>query len=367
MEVKAGHKRTEVGVIPEDWEVKRLDELGVWKGGMTPSMQNPAFWFNGNVPWISSGDVKSALLKKTGFSVTSIAIKQGATTLLPARAIVVVTRGGILRKYLPVAMNVVPMTINQDIKALIPREEFCASFLLHALIGYGNRILARCMKTGTTVESVEFRWLKDFTIPVPSLVEQRAIAKALSDVDALLGALERLVAKKRDLKQAAMQQLLTGQTRLPGFHGAWQAMEFDPTGLGGPCHQDDDCPSPKPEPPPPSSCDVYWFLCGFGGPPLRRNPGLTLTLWDDTHPAANNGPQQSQPQKSPQNPQPPKPLVSPNACLYWQAANWWGRGLGLGFTASGAGVEVGVPLLIVNLASTTLQSSFCSGGGATHW
>ena len=52
--------------------------------------------------------------------------------------------------------------------------------------------------------------------------EQRAIAEALSDVDGLLGGLDRLIAKKRDLKQAAMQQLLTGQTRLPGFHGEWE-------------------------------------------------------------------------------------------------------------------------------------------------
>ena len=54
------------------------------------------------------------------------------------------------------------------------------------------------------------------------LTEQRAIAEALSDVDGLLGGLDRLIAKKRDLKQAAMQQLLTGQTRLPGFHGEWE-------------------------------------------------------------------------------------------------------------------------------------------------
>jgi type I restriction enzyme S subunit len=57
---------------------------------------------------------------------------------------------------------------------------------------------------------------------VPPLPEQRAIAEALSDVDGLLGGLDRLIAKKRDLKQAAMQQLLTGQTRLPGFHGEWE-------------------------------------------------------------------------------------------------------------------------------------------------
>ena len=61
-----------------------------------------------------------------------------------------------------------------------------------------------------------------FRCSVPSTAEQRAIAEALSDVDALLGGLDRLIAKKRDLKQAAMQQLLTGQTRLPGFHGEWE-------------------------------------------------------------------------------------------------------------------------------------------------
>jgi type I restriction enzyme S subunit len=63
--------------------------------------------------------------------------------------------------------------------------------------------------------------LRPFPIQLPALPEQRAIAAALSDVDGLLGALDRLIAKKRDLKQAAMQQLLTGQTRLPGFKGEW--------------------------------------------------------------------------------------------------------------------------------------------------
>ena len=64
--------------------------------------------------------------------------------------------------------------------------------------------------------------LRTMTLPLPPLPEQRAIATALSDVDGLLGGLDRLIAKKRDLKQAAMQQLLTGQTRLPGFHGEWE-------------------------------------------------------------------------------------------------------------------------------------------------
>jgi type I restriction enzyme S subunit len=72
--------------------------------------------------------------------------------------------------------------------------------------------------------------LRDMLIPIPPLPEQRAIAAALSDVDALLDGLDRLIAKKRDLKQAAMQQLLTGQTRLPGFHGEWEVKRLGEVG-----------------------------------------------------------------------------------------------------------------------------------------
>jgi type I restriction enzyme S subunit len=221
-ELRKGYKQTEVGLIPVEWAVEKLDELGAWKGGMTPSMRNQSYWANGNVPWISSGDVKSAQLKETAYSITKTAVRQGTTTLLPANSIVIVARSGILRKYLPVASNVVPMAINQDIKALIPLGRYIPAFLAYSIVGSSPRILARCMKAGTTVESIEFRWLKAFTIAMPPKAEQSAIAEALSDLDGLLSGLDRLIAKKRDLKQAAMQQLLTGQTRLPGFHGEWE-------------------------------------------------------------------------------------------------------------------------------------------------
>lgn len=75
---------------------------------------------------------------------------------------------------------------------------------------------------GTTFREITLADLRNLKILVPPPPEQRAIAEALSDVDGLLAALDRLIAKKRDLKQAAMQQLLTGQTRLPGFHGDWE-------------------------------------------------------------------------------------------------------------------------------------------------
>ncbi|TXI74246.1 MAG: restriction endonuclease subunit S [Dokdonella sp.] len=76
--------------------------------------------------------------------------------------------------------------------------------------------------TGGAQQSLNRNFIYPIPVRIPSPEEQKAIAAALSDVDALLGALDRLIAKKRDLKQAAMQQLLTGQTRLPGFSGKWE-------------------------------------------------------------------------------------------------------------------------------------------------
>lgn len=82
--------------------------------------------------------------------------------------------------------------------------------------------LREVVATGNGQPNLNTGLIRDIAIPFPPEVEQRAIAEALSDVDALLGALDRLIAKKRDLKQAAMQQLLTGKTRLPGFAGEWE-------------------------------------------------------------------------------------------------------------------------------------------------
>jgi type I restriction enzyme, S subunit len=82
-----------------------------------------------------------------------------------------------------------------------------------------KQISASAIQTG--VPHTNLGILRSYCFPAPPLLEQRAIAEALSDVDALLGGVDRLIAKKRDLKQAAMQQLLTGRTRLPGFGGEW--------------------------------------------------------------------------------------------------------------------------------------------------
>ncbi len=108
-----------------------------------------------------------------------------------------------------------PLAINQDIKALIPKDRFVGEYVFYSILANGPRILATCMKSGTTVESVDLGWLKRFVISVPvDVAEQSAIAGILSDIDAEIAALESKRDKVRALKQGMMQELLIGRIRL---------------------------------------------------------------------------------------------------------------------------------------------------------
>jgi type I restriction enzyme, S subunit len=211
-ELLTGQRR--LSGFADEWIARPLGSLGHWCGGMTPSMRNPDFWQQGGVPWVASGDVKMARLSSTALSVSAAAIKTGATTSVPVGSVLVVVRSGILRRYLPVAITSVPMAINQDVKALIPDSDVLPEFVLQALSHFGDAVLARCLKSGTTVESIELKWLKAFTIGLPSREEQTAIATTLSDMDAEITALQARLAKARLLKQGMAQALLTGRIRL---------------------------------------------------------------------------------------------------------------------------------------------------------
>ena len=110
-------------------------------------------------------------------------------------------------------------------------------FYLYFSNNFYSRIMQMTAKS--SVDSVRREMIANMRMPVPPPEEQRTIAATLSDVDALLAKLDELIVKKRNLKQAAMQQLLTGQTRLPGFSGEWEVKrlgdvaDIDPENLGG--------------------------------------------------------------------------------------------------------------------------------------
>ena len=192
-------------------------------------MANPDLW-HGPIPWVSPKDMKRSRLSDTIDHVTKQALGNG-TRLTPAHSLLLVVRGMILAHTFPVARAEVPLAFNQDIKALIPHSDVDSDFLLWWLTANESLLLGITTESTHGTKRLPMDGLYGVEVDRPPLPEQRAIAAALNDVDALVDGLDRLIAKKRDLKQAAMQQLLTGQTRLPGFDEEWEdstvGREFD--------------------------------------------------------------------------------------------------------------------------------------------
>ncbi len=231
------YKPTDVGDIPEEWVIAPLGEAGRWLSGGTPSLANDQYW-NGDIPWVSAKDMKLSRLSDSILHITELAVGNG-TRLAPVGAILLVVRGMILAHTLPVALALRRVAFNQDLKVLVPRNGVHSEFILFWLLANSQRVLGIASESTHGTKRLASSDLFALPVALPPLHEQLAIATALTDVDALLDALDLLIAKKRDLKQAAMQQLLTGQTRLPGYVADWgtrrlgDIADIDPENLPG--------------------------------------------------------------------------------------------------------------------------------------
>jgi type I restriction enzyme S subunit len=220
VEVRPGYKQTEVGVIPEEWGVSCLSQISrkITDGDhATPKRTKQGYYLlsarnvlNGRVDLSDVdyvGEVEYQRMKQrcnpeTGDILLSCSGTIGRVAVVPATVACVLVRSAALVKLDPAVAS----------------SEFIQFWLQGKK---AQEQIATSVNQGAQA-NLFLNHIERLQCPRPSLVEQRAIAEALSNVDALLGGLDRLIAKKRDLKQAAMQQLLTGQTRLPGFNGEWE-------------------------------------------------------------------------------------------------------------------------------------------------
>jgi type I restriction enzyme S subunit len=224
MELRPGYKQTEVGVIPEDWLVFQLCDLGKFKNGINKDSQ----FFGYGAPFVNLMDVfgVSSIKPISTFGlVFTTEIEQQTYDLRSGDVLFIrssVKPAGV--GLTAVVEDDLPNTVYsgflirfRDNNSLeINFKKYC----FHSERFRNNLIAASTVSANTNINQDN---LKKLHIALPSTIsEQHAIAAALSDVDALLNSLDRIIAKKRDIKQAAMQQLLTGQTRLPGFSGEWE-------------------------------------------------------------------------------------------------------------------------------------------------
>lgn len=217
-------KQTEVGLIPEDWKIVTIGDVATIVGGGTPSTSVSNYW-NGEIQWFTPAELNDSkkYVSKSLRTITKTGLQGSSARLLPKGTILLTTRASI--GITAILKNVA--CTNQGFQSLIAKENCYNEFLYYVIPFIKKEMLARA--SGSTFAEISAKKLSTITFPFPPLAEQHRIAKALSDVDAVINTIEKLIQKKKDIKQGAAQNLLTGKKRLPGFA---TATKFKQTELG---------------------------------------------------------------------------------------------------------------------------------------
>lgn len=206
------------------WNTVKLKDICDFIGGGTPSRQVENFW-RGNIPWISSSDLIESSIWKINITrhITAEAVAKSATHICPRNTVLVVSRVGVGK----VAIAPVEVCTSQDFTNLVSKK-------------HDARFLAYCIQTkmkimaektqGTSIKGVTVENIAQMEIELPPQEEQTAIAETLSDIDNLISSMQKLIEKKKAIKQGTMQELLTGKKRLPGFDEEWRTYKLGELG-----------------------------------------------------------------------------------------------------------------------------------------
>lgn len=182
--------------IPSNWMWLRLQDIGIYSGGKTPSMANKEYWSDGSVPWITSKDMKQKYLSTSEMLISNAATQE--LTIYPEKTVLFVVRSGILRRSFPVAILTQKGTINQDLKALRLYEPAMCEYVYYLLKGFETTILFQYAKDGTTVNNIVFDALLTMPIPIPPLAEQNRIVEKVQTIFALLDSIDTLQSQYQD-------------------------------------------------------------------------------------------------------------------------------------------------------------------------
>ena len=223
VEMKSGYKMTEVGVIPEDWEVKNVSESCLIKARIGwQGLKKTEYMSSGDYLLITGTDFDNGQVNwRTCAYVSKARYEQDSNIKIRPQDILI-SKDGTIGKVAYLGMIPKAGTLNSGIFVIRANDRKIDQVFLSKIFmsfyfeDFLNRLVA-----GSTINHLYQKDFVKFCFPLPNSEEQAAIAAALSDVDSLISALTKKIEKKKAIKQVLMQQLLTGKKRLPGFCGDW--------------------------------------------------------------------------------------------------------------------------------------------------
>ncbi|MGG6439851.1 restriction endonuclease subunit S [Saccharococcus caldoxylosilyticus] len=205
-------KKTEIGEIPEEWEVKSISEVAKVVSGGTPSKQVYEYWENGTIPWATPTDITSndnKYISTTQLMITESGLRNSSANLLPEGSVLMTSRATIGSR----CINTVPMATNQGFKSFICDPDVLHNEYLYYLIDkIKDQFIA--LASGSTFLEISKSAVETFKIPVPPLEEQIEIAKMLSSLDEKLSVEKVKKESLQTIKKGLMQSLLTGKVRV---------------------------------------------------------------------------------------------------------------------------------------------------------
>jgi type I restriction enzyme S subunit len=179
---------------------------------MTPSKAVPEYW-DGSIPWVTPKDMKSIEIRGSIDSISEEAVRATGLQIIPPHAVLIVVRGMILARYVPVAVTKVPVTINQDMKALIPQDGIDARYLTYAMQAARDAFFPFIDEAGHGTKRLPTHAWKKIPVAFPPLEEQRAISAVLDyhgrRVNAFVRAKRRLIDLLNEQKQAVIHRAVT--------------------------------------------------------------------------------------------------------------------------------------------------------------
>ena len=222
--IETKFKQTELGLIPEDWEVCKIGDFTDIVTGATPSTENPDYW-NGHIRWMNSSELNNKIIFEVHGRISKEGYDSASTHMLPTNCVLIGLAGqGKTRG--TAAINKVELCTNQSIGAILPSENIDSDYLyLYMDSQYQN---LRTISSGDGGRGgLSKTLLLNFEVVKPNDIgEQKLVAEALNDLDKLIRELDTLIEKKRAIMQGAMQELLTARRRLPGFDETWKNIIF---------------------------------------------------------------------------------------------------------------------------------------------